>query len=80
MEFLKTVKGKLAVLFIFYIPFFCALFFNLFDGKTFESPIGGCCLSMEGVVAAGYALFTIWILVPALLIYSVYKLYGKLKK
>lgn len=79
-EFLKTTQGKLAALFVFYIPFFCALFFNFFDGKEYESPIGGCCMPMEGVVAAGYALFTIWILSPTLLVYFSYTLYNKFSK
>jgi hypothetical protein len=73
-EFLKTWKGKLALLLVFYIPFLSAVFFNFFDGKTYESPIGGCCIPMEGVVIAGYGLFTIWILAPILLIYLAYKL------
>ncbi|MFA6039357.1 MAG: hypothetical protein WCV62_01345 [Candidatus Peribacteraceae bacterium] len=75
MKFLTTTKGKLAALFVAYIPFFCALFFLFFEGKTYESPIGGCCIPMEGVVAAGYALFSVWILAPLLLIYSVYLIY-----
>ncbi len=79
-EFLRTAKGKLAALFIFYIPFFCALFFGYFDGQRFESPIGGCCISMEGVVIAGYGLFTIWVLAPILLISGIYRFYKKTRK
>jgi len=73
-EFLKTWKGKLALLLVFYIPFLSAVFFNFFDGKSYESPIGGGFIPMEGVVIAGYGLFTIWILAPILLIYLAYKL------
>jgi len=76
---LKTWKGKLALLFVFYMPFLSAVFFNFFEGKSYESPIGGCCISMEGVVIAGYGLFTIWILAPIFLIYLAYKLYKKFR-
>lgn len=62
---------------IFYIPFLSAVFFNFFEGKTYESPIGGGFIPMEGVIIAGYGLFTIWILVPIFLIYLAYKLYKK---
>lgn len=79
MDFLKTLKGKLALLFVFYIPFFCAIFFGFFDGQRYESPIGGCCIPMEGIVVAGYGLFSIWILGPILLFYSVYKVYKKVR-
>lgn len=79
MEFLKTTKGKLALLFVFYIPFLSAIFFNFFEGKSYESPIGGYCIPMEGVVIAGYGLFTIWILAPIFLIYLAYKLYKKFR-
>jgi hypothetical protein len=75
IEFLKTTQGKLAALLVFYVPFFCALFFGFFDGKTYESPIGGCCIPMEGVIVAGYGLFTIWIFAPGLLIYGIYTLF-----
>ncbi|MDD4319566.1 MAG: hypothetical protein PHW10_04570 [Candidatus Peribacteraceae bacterium] len=78
--FLKTTKGKLAVLLVLYIPFFSAVFFNFFEGKTYESPIGGCCIPMEGVVAAGYALFTVWVLAPMLLIFAAYVLFKKIVK
>ena len=73
-DMLKTTKGKLALLLGLYVPFFCALFFQSFDDRTFESPIGGCCLSMEGVVVAAYALFTLWVLAPTLLLYAIYRL------
>lgn len=73
-EFLKTWKGKLALLLVFYIPFLSAVFFNFFEGKTYESPIGGGFIPMEGVVIAGYGLLTIWILAPIFLIYLAYKL------
>jgi len=73
----KTWKEILIVLLIFYIPFFSAIFFNFFNGKLYESPIGGCCISMEGVVVTSYALFTIWILLPIFLIYLSYMLYKK---
>lgn len=78
-EFLKTWKGKLALLFVFYIPFLSAVFFNFFEGKTYESPIGGGFIPMEGVVIAGYGLLTIWILAPIFLIYLSYKLCKKYK-
>src|SRR3989344_9280265 len=78
-KFLKTWKGKLALLLVFYIPFLSAVFFNFFDGKSYESPIGGCCIPMEGVVIAGYGLFTIWILAPIFLIYLAYRLYKKFR-
>ena len=76
-EFFKTWKGKLALLLVFYIPFLSAVFFNFFEGKIYESPIGGGFIPMEGVVIAGYGLFTIWILVPIFLIYLAYKLCKK---
>jgi len=76
-EFIKPWKGKLVVLFIFYIPFLSAIFFNFFEGRTYESPIGGGFIPMEGVVIAGYSLVTIWILLPILLIYLAYKLCKK---
>lgn len=79
MEFLKTWKGKITLLLIFYIPFLCAVFFNFFEGKTYESPIGDGFIPMEGVFIAGYGLFTIWILVPILLVYLSYKLCKKYK-
>jgi FtsH-binding integral membrane protein len=79
MEFFKIWKGKLTLLLIFYIPFLSAIFFNFFDGKQYESPIGGCCIPMEGVVIAGYALFTIWILAPIFLVYLAYKLCKKFR-
>ena len=78
-EYLKTWKGKLVLLLIFYIPFLSAIFFNFFDGKSYESPIGGCCIPMEGVVIAGYGIVTIWVLAPILLIYLAYKLCQKYK-
>ena len=77
IDFLKTTTGKLVALSVFYIPFFCALFFRFFEGKMYESPIGGCCLSIEGLVAAGYVLFTTWILAPILLLSFTYRLYKK---
>lgn len=80
IAFLKTTTGKITALIIFYIPFFSALFFLFFEGNTYESPIGGCCIPMEGVVAAAYALFTIWLLTPALLIYGVYALFRRYVK
>lgn len=73
IELLKTTQGKLLALLIFYIPFFSALFFRFFEGKTFESPIGGCCLSMQGLVAAGYVLFTVWIVAPASVIFLIWR-------
>lgn len=79
MEFCKTTKGKLVLLLVFYIPFLSAVFFNFFEGKSYESPIGGCCIPMEGVVIAGYGLFTIWILAPIFLIYLAYRLYKKFR-
>jgi hypothetical protein len=78
-EFLKTWKGRLALLFVFYIPFLSAVFFNFFEGKSYESPIGGGFISMEGAVMAGYGLFTIWVLVPILLIYLAYQLCKKFR-
>ncbi|MFH1790088.1 MAG: hypothetical protein ABH832_03415 [bacterium] len=78
-EYLKTWKGRLVLLLIFYIPFLSAVFFNFFEGKTYESPIGGGFIPMEGVIIAGYGLFTIWILAPIVLIYLAYKLYKKSK-
>ena len=77
MDLLKTTKGKLIAALVFYVPFLCAVFFRLFEGKTYDSPIGGCCMPMEGVVAAGYILFTVWVVVPSLLVYAVYRLYKK---
>ena len=79
MEFLRTTQGKLAVLLVFYVPLFWAFFFHFFEGKTYESPIGGCCLSMQGVVIAAYALFSIWIVAPIGLIYVGYRLYKTLR-
>ena len=70
----KTARRASALLLVLYVPFFSALFFTFFEGKTYESPIGGCCMPMEGVVVAGYVLFTLWILAPTLLLYAVYKL------
>lgn len=75
IDLLKTTQGKLLALAVFYIPFACALFFRYFEGQTFESPIGGCCISMHGVIAAMYAMFTIWVLGPILVVYVVYRLY-----
>ncbi len=73
LDLLKSTQGKLLALAVFYIPLACALFFRYFEGQTFESPIGGCCISMHGVVATGYALFTIWILAPSLVFYLIYR-------
>jgi len=70
---LASAKGKLALLTIFYIPFFSALFFRFFEGNTYESPIGGCCLSMQGLVAAAYILITIWVIAPCLIVYLIYR-------
>ena len=78
-EFFKTWKGKLALLLVFYIPFLSATFFNFFEGKSYESPIGGGFIPMEGVIIAGYGLFTIWILAQIFLIYLAYKLYKKFR-
>jgi hypothetical protein len=78
MDFLRTTQGKLAALLVFYIPLFCAFFFHFFESKTFESPIGGGCLSMQGVVIAAYALFSIWLVAPIGLIYVGCRLYKKL--
>ncbi len=79
MDFLKTTQGKFAALLVFYIPLFCAFFFDFYEGQTFESPIGRCCLSMQGVVIAAYALLSIWIVGPICLIYIGYKLYISLR-
>ena len=79
IDFLRTTQGKLAALLVFYIPLSCAFFFHFFEGKSFESPIGGCCLSMQGVVIAAYALLSIWIVGPTCLIYLGYRLYNHVR-
>jgi len=79
IDFLRTTQGKLAALFVFYIPLFCAFFFHFFEGQTFESPIGGCCLSMQGVFIAAYALLSIWIIGPIGMVYLGYRLYNRLR-
>jgi hypothetical protein len=77
IDFPKTTKGKVMALLIAYIPFFCAVFFAFFDGNLYESPIGGCCIPIEGVVATFYALVTIWILGPLFVLFIAYRLFRK---
>jgi len=76
INLLKTTPGKLLALAVCYIPFACALFFRYFEGRTFESSFGGCCISVHGVVASVYALLTIWFIGPALVVYLLYRLYN----
>jgi hypothetical protein len=80
IQFLQTTTGKLAAAIVFYLPFLCALVFLRFEGQTFESPIGGCCLSMPGLLGAAYVLFTIWVVAPFLAVTVMYKLYKQFVK